>query len=74
MGDTGLEPESVTAYENKHLRDFEKTRAAKCAAPAARTAPGPDPKHVTTVWERLSEPAYQRILEMVYAAEPAFRP
>ena len=80
LGDTGLEPESVTSDKTKYLRKPDARRAAKCAAPRARPADPiaasglsasatPDLARVINAWPRLPDSIRQRILGLVDAFE-----
>ncbi len=80
LGDTGLEPESVTSDETKHLRKSNLPSAAKCAAPRARPADSiaasrhsgsatPDLARVVNAWPRLPDSIRQRIYGLVDAFE-----
>ncbi len=80
MGDTGLEPESVTSDRTKYLRKSDARRAAKCAAPRARPADSiaasglsasaaPDLARVINAWPRLPDSIRQRIFGLVDAFE-----
>ena len=68
MGDTGLEPESLTNGKTKHLRNSEKSRAAECAALSDKREIDAKEGHIIVLWPTLPEGVRQRILGLVEGA------
>ena len=80
MGDTGLEPASVTTDKTNYLRQLNAQRAANCAAPSAvptdptaalkhSTSATPDLGRVINAWSSLPDSIRQRICGLAEAFE-----
>ncbi|HUT57138.1 MAG TPA: hypothetical protein VNA25_04610 [Phycisphaerae bacterium] len=71
MGDTGLEPGSVSSCKSSALGIPVRERGAESGADSAETAPvHPDLAKVIEAWPTLPEAVRAGILAMVEAAKP----
>lgn len=71
MGPPGLEPQSVTCSNDKHLREAGNESAAESGAVHRQTGPeDPDLARIIDAWPDLPEAVRVGIMAMVQAAGP----